>query len=114
MECEGSINSEIVTFDDFTVLNSIEIYLKLKGDFSLVTDKKETIGYALRSKNNVNPIFISPGNGMSLNDSMAITLRCIGKYRLPEPTRNAHEFVNKFRTGELKEGYHEIAQTRLF
>jgi len=86
----------------------------IKGDFSLVTDKKETIGYALRSKNNVNPIFISPGNGMSLNDSMAITLRCIGKYRLPEPTRNAHEFVNKFRTGELKEGYHEIAQTRLF
>lgn len=85
-----------------------------KGDYSLVTDKDETIGFALRSKTNVKPIFISPGNGMDLKDSMAITLRCLGKYRLPEPTRQAHEFVNQFRTGALKEGYHELAQTRLF
>ena len=86
----------------------------MKGDYSLVTDKNETIGFALRSKNNVKPIFISPGNGMNLKDSMEITIRCLGKYRLPEPTRYAHDFVNQFRTGVLKEGYHEIAQTRLF
>ncbi|WP_221393842.1 endonuclease V [Dyadobacter sp. NIV53] len=86
----------------------------LKGDYSLVTDKNETIGFALRSKNNVKPIFISPGNGMNLKDSLTITLHCLGKYRLPEPTRYAHEFVNQFRTGILKEGYHEIAQMRLF
>ena len=85
-----------------------------KGDYSLVTDKNETIGFALRSKNNVKPIFISPGNSMNLDDSMAITLRCLGKYRLPEPTRHAHDFVNRFRTGELQEGYHEIGQMRLF
>jgi len=85
-----------------------------KGDFSPVTDKNETIGFALRSKNNVKPIFISPGNGMSLDDSVSITMRCLGKYRLPEPTRHAHDFVNRFRTGELQEGYHEIGQMRLF
>ena len=86
----------------------------LKGDYSLVTDKNETIGYALRSKTNVKPIFISPGNGMNMEDSMAITLRCLGKHRLPEPTRYAHDFVNQFRIGKLKEGYHEIAQMNLF
>ncbi|CAG5018210.1 Endonuclease V [Dyadobacter sp. CECT 9275] len=85
-----------------------------KGDYSPVIDKNETIGYALRSKNNVKPIFISPGNAMSLTDSLAITMRCLGKYRLPEPTRQAHEFVNRFRTGALSEGYHEMVQMRLF
>lgn len=85
-----------------------------KGEYSLVTDKNETIGFALRSKNNVAPIFISPGNGMSLDNSIAITLSCIGKYRLPEPTRKAHEYVNLFRTGVLKEGYYELPKLTLF
>ena len=85
-----------------------------KGEYSAVTDKNETIGFALRSKNNVAPVFISPGNGMSLDNSMAISLSCIGKYRLPEPTRKAHEYVNLFRTGVLKEGYYELPKLPLF
>jgi deoxyribonuclease V len=85
-----------------------------KGEYSLLTDKDETIGYVLRSKDKVKPVFISPGNNMSLDDSLNIALKCINKYRLPEPTRKAHEFVNLFRTGELKEGYHEINSMQLF
>lgn len=87
---------------------------EMKGDYSLVTDKGDTIGYALRSKLNVKPVFISPGHKMSLKDSMDITLQCLGKHRLPEPTRRAHEFVNRFRIGELKEGFHELEQWSLF
>jgi deoxyribonuclease V len=78
------------------------------GEYSLVTDKGDTIGFALRSKQKVKPIFISPGHKMSLKDSMNIVMQCIRKHRLPEPTRRAHEFVNRFRIGELSEGYHEI------
>ncbi|MCE7071722.1 MULTISPECIES: endonuclease V [Dyadobacter] len=85
-----------------------------RGDYSLVTDRGDTIGFALRSKNNVKPVFISPGHKMSLKDSMDITMQCLGKHRLPEPTRKAHEFVNRFRIGELKEGYHELEQWGLF
>ncbi|KAA6436700.1 deoxyribonuclease V [Dyadobacter flavalbus] len=85
-----------------------------RGEYSLLTDKGETIGYVLRSKNNVKPVFISPGHNMSLDDSLNIAMKCINKYRLPEPTRKAHEFVNLFRTGELKEGYHEIGSLQLF
>lgn len=85
-----------------------------KGDYSLVTDKGETIGFALRSKLNVKPVFISPGHKMSLKNSMDITMKCLGKHRLPEPTRKAHEYVNRFRIGELKEGFHEVEQWSLF
>jgi deoxyribonuclease V len=85
-----------------------------KGRYSPVIDGGETIGFAVRSKNNVNPVFISPGNQMSLQDSLDIAFKCIGKHRLPEPTRKAHEYVNLFRTGALQEGYHEENQWRLF
>ncbi|MEO6286159.1 MAG: deoxyribonuclease V [Dyadobacter sp.] len=85
-----------------------------KGQYSAVTDQGDTIGFALRSKDRVKPVFISPGNHMSLQDSLDIALRCVGKHRLPEPTRKAHEYVNLFRTGELTEGYHEVDEWRLF
>ncbi|MEO6684475.1 MAG: deoxyribonuclease V [Dyadobacter sp.] len=85
-----------------------------KGDFSTIMNKEEMIGYALRSKLKTNPVFISPGNRMSLKDSLDIAIRCSGNYRLPEPTRRAHEFVNLFRTGKLKEGYHELVPQTLF
>jgi deoxyribonuclease V len=85
-----------------------------RGDASPVTDKADTIGYALRTKVNVKPVFISPGHKMSLADSLDIGLKCARKHRLPEPTRRAHEFVNLFRTGQLNEGYHEIQRLTLF
>jgi deoxyribonuclease V len=85
-----------------------------KGTASLIRDKEETIGYALRSKDKVKPVFISPGNGMSLENSLAIAQHCSGRYRLPEPTRRAHEFVNLFRTGQIQAGYHEIEPGLLY
>ncbi|MCE6990860.1 deoxyribonuclease V [Dyadobacter sp. CY323] len=85
-----------------------------KGDFTVVIDRSEQIGYAVRTKNNVKPVFISPGNNMNLQDSLTIALKCVGKHRLPEPTRRAHEMVNLFRTGQLEEGFHEVKELRLF
>lgn len=86
----------------------------LKGDYRPITNKEEVIGYALRSKFKTNPVFVSPGNRMSLQDSLEIAIRCAGNYRLPEPTRRAHEFVNLFRTGKVQEGYHELTPQLLF
>lgn len=76
-----------------------------KHAFSPITHKNEQIGWAVRSKDKVAPIFVSPGNLMSLDDSLNIIQECFGKYRLPEPTRLAHEAVNRFRKHELQEGY---------
>ncbi len=62
---------------------------------------KETIGVALKTKNRSNPLIVSPGNLMDVESAEKIVRSCIRKYRLPEPTRLAHELVNKFRRGEL-------------
>lgn len=85
-----------------------------KGSYVPIMIKEELLGYALRTKDAVKPVFISPGNYMLPEDTLKITLHCSIKHRLPEPTRKAHEFVNAFRKGLLKEGYHEIPKGELF
>lgn len=67
-------------------------------------------GYALRTKDGVQPVYISPGYGINVAQALDIMRKCIGKYRIPEPTRIAHEVVNRFRTGELKAGFHKVMQ----
>ena len=80
----------------------------LQNSYSAIYDKQEQIGYAFRSKAKTAPVFISPGHLMGMNNSLQVIQQCTGKYRIPEPTRLAHEPVNRFRKGELQEGFHEI------
>jgi len=79
-----------------------------KGAYTLLKDKKgvkrdtqyeqyETIGAVLRTRTNVKPVFVSVGNKCLLKDAIKITLSCAVKYRLPEPTRLAHQFVSKLK-----------------
>ncbi|GHB76345.1 deoxyribonuclease V [Persicitalea jodogahamensis] len=74
-----------------------------RGHWSPMMHKGETIGAALRTKNKVNPVFISPGHLIDLPAALDLTLRCDGGYRLPEPTRRAHLFVNELRQKGGKE-----------
>lgn len=61
----------------------------VKGSASPLMDGMEKIGTVLRSKERCNPLFVSPGHRISHEGALAITLRCLTKYRLPEPTRIA-------------------------
>lgn len=74
------------------------------GEFSMVYDKEEPIGYALRTKTGIKPIFVSPGHKIDFEGSKNIVLNCVTKYRLPEPMRQVHILVNKLRRGELETG----------
>jgi deoxyribonuclease V len=78
------------------------------GASTPIIDKQEQIGYAFRSKGKTAPVFISPGNLIGMENSLQVIRQCTGKYRIPEPTRLAHELVNKFRKGELAEGYKQF------
>lgn len=72
-----------------------------RGSVSFLVEEnneKEIIGAAVRTKDKVKPIIISPGYKMNLENAIKITLTCTKKYRLPEPIRYAHQLVTKFKT----------------
>jgi deoxyribonuclease V len=78
------------------------------GSYSPVTANGATVGYALRTKNKVNLVYPSPGHLTGLAQSRELVLSCCRGYRLPEPTRIAHNTVNALRKGEWKPGYEEL------
>ncbi|MGN7787255.1 deoxyribonuclease V [Niabella sp. 22666] len=59
--------------------------------------KNERIGTVLRTKIKCNPVFVSPGHKVSIDQSVDIIKNCTRKYRIPEPTRLAHLLVNEIR-----------------
>lgn len=75
------------------------------GSHSEMVHRGEIVGAAVRTKNRVAPVFISPGHLMDLPGAIDLTLRCVkgfpekSKYRIPEPTRLAHLAVNEVRRG---------------
>jgi len=69
----------------------------LKGSYSIMRYKHKEVGAVVRTKNNVNPVFISPGNLINIQDSINVILKYTQGYRLPEPTRKAHILSNRLR-----------------
>lgn len=79
-----------------------------KFSSSPITNGGELLGHALRTKRGVKEVYISPGNKLGVEQTLSIMKQCVGKHRIPEPTRQAHYIVNLLRTGHLKPGYHSI------
>lgn len=53
------------------------------------------IGLVYRSRDGVNPLFISPGHLCSVSRSSQIVISCLKRYRMPEPLRGAHRAASK-------------------
>jgi deoxyribonuclease V len=75
-----------------------------KGTYRLLKDKKrkqntqsEIIGAVVRTRTNVKPVFVSVGHKCLLEDAVRVVLDCAVGYRLPEPTRLAHQAVSKLK-----------------
>lgn len=60
-----------------------------KGDMRPLMAGGERIGMVVRSREKVKPLFISPGHRVDVETAVEITLQCLTRYRLPEPTRIA-------------------------
>lgn len=71
--------------------------------YSPVYVNEELRGYALRVKKNTNPIFISPGNNISVENSLYVIIKTLKGYKLPEPIRLAHNHLTKYRKKLLQE-----------
>ena len=68
-----------------------------KSSFSPLVDLDEEIGAVLRTRTDVNPLFISVGHKCTLENAKELVLACAIKYRLPEPTRLAHQLVSRLK-----------------
>lgn len=68
-----------------------------KGSWSPLGYKGKVVGAVLRTRDNVRPLFVSPGHRIDLKGSIEIVLRCISKYRIPEPLRRADSLSKKLK-----------------
>ncbi len=69
-----------------------------KGAYSLLYDGREVIGAVVRTRSRVRPVFVSVGHKCTLEDAIRITLACTTRYRIPEPTRLAHQAVSRLKS----------------
>lgn len=70
-----------------------------RGSAVPLRDKDETIGYVLCSRDGVKPLFISPGHLADLPSSLHVIQKTLGRFRLPEPLRQAHNTATALRRG---------------
>jgi len=61
------------------------------GDCVSLVDGDEVVGSALRTKRRVKPVYVSIGHRIDLDEACRWVLACCRGYRLPEPTRLAHQ-----------------------
>jgi deoxyribonuclease V len=67
------------------------------GSQAPLIDRGEQVGVALRTKNRVSPVYVSPGHLIDLPSAVSLVMQSTGTYRIPEPTRQAHLMVNRLR-----------------
>ena len=71
-----------------------------KGSATDLVHRGEVVGRAVRTRERVSPVYVSVGNGIDLDSSVELVLASSTRYRLPEPTRQAHIAANRLRRGE--------------
>lgn len=60
-----------------------------RGEWTALSDGAERIGAVLRSREGVRPLYVSSGHRIDLPTAVRYVMRCVTRYRLPEPTRLA-------------------------
>jgi deoxyribonuclease V len=62
----------------------------LRGSFEWIRREGKKVGVVLRTKDKVNPLFVSPGHRIDLKTSIQLVLESCQGFRMPEPLRKAH------------------------
>ena len=68
-----------------------------QGCQSDLQHKGDLVGAVVRTRANVKPLFVSPGHLCDRESAIRLTLAAVTRYRLPEPTRLAHQLVSQAR-----------------
>lgn len=72
------------------------------GSWTPLRDGTEVIGAVLRTREAVNPIYVTQGHRVSLPTALKFVLGVLDGYRIPRPTRDADRFVAAVKRGEYK------------
>ena len=78
-----------------------------RGDWAPLLFEGRRVGAVVRTREDVNPLFVSPGHRMGISQAVRWALACC-RTRVPEPIRLAEQVVN-----HLKAGWHLKAARHL-
>lgn len=66
----------------------------VRGGRVALMHQGEQIGYVLRTRPGVKPVFVSPGHRVGFERAADLVMACTTRYRLPETTRYAHNLAS--------------------
>ncbi|HET7841589.1 MAG TPA: deoxyribonuclease V [Terriglobia bacterium] len=67
------------------------------GSVSQLKFGGQRVGVVLRTRDGVNPIFVTQGNRVSLDSAVRLVRSCVDGFRIPKPTREADHYVRDLR-----------------
>ena len=67
-----------------------------RGSFTYLRYRERIIGAVVRTKDNTQPVFVSVGHRISLKTAVELVLKT-SRFRIPEPTRLAHNLLQGVR-----------------
>ena len=82
------------------LVGEYEMPAPARGSRSPLIFRGSVVGWALRTRDGVKPVFVSPGHLVDLDSACRLALSCCVRYRLPEPLRAAHRICNEARRGQ--------------
>ncbi len=66
-----------------------------RGSYSPLSYRGKRVGSVLRTRDDVKPVFVSPGHLTDQRGCRRLVLACAPRYRLPEPTRRADRLAGE-------------------
>jgi deoxyribonuclease V len=84
-----------------------------KGNWTPLEDDGEVVGCVLRTRDDVKPVFVSPGHRIDFDGARELVLESVTRYRLPEPIRKAHGEVNALRRAWMTRHCPDLRQTNV-
>lgn len=75
-----------------------------RGNAAPLRLRNEVVGWVFCSRNGIKPLYISPGHLSDLETSKELIHRCLGRYRIPEPLRQAHNLATQLRQAQARSG----------
>jgi deoxyribonuclease V len=92
-----------------TLLNYVGEIEKNRGSCLLIEDQGQIVGAALTTRDNVKPVFVSPGHAIDLDTAIGIIL-ALSRYRIPDPLRRADHIARAYAQGQIPGGVTDLGE----